>query len=94
MDRGHEQFAFNNDRKTIRAVERALEITIEATTKFDDDIKLQLGDHPWDLIKGMGNRFRHAYDKVDLEVVWDVATNKLPALAADCRRVLSEIDSA
>ncbi len=39
----------------------------------------------------MGNKLRHEYDVVALDVIWDVAANKLPLLATDCRRVLEEM---
>jgi uncharacterized protein with HEPN domain len=88
-----DEIAFSQDRKTIRSVERCLEIVIEATVKLDEDTKQRLGLHPWQQLRGMGNRLRHGYDSVSLEVIWDVASHKIPLLAADCRRVLTEMAS-
>jgi uncharacterized protein with HEPN domain len=91
---GMNEASFRKDRKTIRSVERSIEMVIEAATKLDDDVKARLGAHPWHLLKGMGNKLRHEYDKVSLEIIWDTAANKIPLLAADCRRVLDEMRPA
>ena len=77
---GMDEAAFQNDRKTRDAVERCIERVIEATTKLDEDTKALLGDRPWKDLRGMGNWLRHGYDKVAPDIVWDVASNKVPRL--------------
>ena len=47
--------------------------------------------HPWGDIRGMGNRLRHAYDRMNTEIVWNTARERLPALAADARRALERL---
>jgi uncharacterized protein with HEPN domain len=42
-------------------------------------------------IRGMGNRLRHAYDRVSLDIVWNTAQDRLPALAAEARRALAQL---
>ena len=91
---GLDEAAFQKDRKTIDAVERCIERVIEATTKLDGNTKSLLGDHPWKQLRGMGDWLRHGYDKVAPEIVFDVASNKIPQLAADCERVLREVRAA
>lgn len=44
---------------------------------------------PWHDIRGMGNWFRHAYDRIDLETVWDTIQSSLPGLKADAGRALA-----
>ncbi|MFY9639785.1 MAG: HepT-like ribonuclease domain-containing protein [Rhodomicrobium sp.] len=90
---GIDEAALQKDRKTLDAVERCIERVIEATTKLDANTKSLLGDHPWKKLRGMGDWLRHGYDKVGPDIVWDVASNKIPQLAADCDRVLKEIRS-
>jgi uncharacterized protein with HEPN domain len=87
---GLDETTFQKDRKTKDAVERCIERVIEATTKLDENTKVLLGDHPWKNLRGMGNWLRHGYDKVAPDIVWDVASEKIPRLAADCQRVLKE----
>jgi uncharacterized protein with HEPN domain len=47
--------------------------------------------HPWQNIRGMGNRLRHAYDRIDFTVVWTVVSDDLPALKADAARALDRL---
>ena len=46
---------------------------------------------PWGDIRGMGNRLRHAYDRISLDVIWNAARHDLPTLAADARRALARV---
>ncbi len=43
---GMDETAFRKDLKTIRAVERSIEIVLEAAAKLGDDVRARLGDHP------------------------------------------------
>jgi uncharacterized protein with HEPN domain len=36
----------------------------------------------------MGNRLRHAYDRVDFDLIWDTVQDDLPALKAAVTRAL------
>jgi uncharacterized protein with HEPN domain len=49
---------------------------------------------PWGDIRGMGNRLRHAYDRVSLDIVWNTAQDRLPALAAEARGALAQLQGA
>jgi Protein of unknown function DUF86 len=42
-------------------------------------------------IRGMGNRLRHAYDRISLDLIWNAARHDLPGLAADARRALAQL---
>ena len=41
----------------------------------------------------MGNRLRHAYDRISLDVIWNAARNDLPGLAVDARRALAQLQA-
>jgi uncharacterized protein with HEPN domain len=45
--------------------------------------------HPSGAIRGMGNRLRHAYDNIDLPLVWGTIQDDLPTLKADAERALA-----
>jgi uncharacterized protein with HEPN domain len=45
-------------------------------------------NQPWGDIRGMGNRLRHAYDRLSLPVIWHAIQDELPALEADVRQAL------
>jgi uncharacterized protein with HEPN domain len=42
----------------------------------------------------MGNRLRHAYDRLDLDIVSNTVRDRLPPLAADARRALAKLQGS
>jgi Protein of unknown function DUF86 len=46
---------------------------------------------PWADIRGMGNRLRHAYDRMNLDVIWNTIREDLPSLAADVQAALERL---
>lgn len=87
MDRG----ALARDGRTRDAVERCLERVCEAAYRLGDRAGELMPGHPWGDIRGMGNRLRHAYDWVSLDIVWNTARERVPVLAADARRALEQL---
>ena len=65
----------------------------EAAFRLGDWAVQLMPDQPWHDIRGMGNWFRHAYDRVDTETVWDTVQNHLPSLRDDAARVLTKLQS-
>jgi uncharacterized protein with HEPN domain len=39
----------------------------------------------------MGNRLRHAYDRISLDILWNTVRERVPALAADAQRALDRL---
>lgn len=72
------------------AVVRALEIISEASRRLPSDMKSRMTGIPWDKIAGAGNVFRHAYEDVDPELVWNVVKYELDALSAAVNRELEQ----
>lgn len=63
------------------AFERFLEIISEASRHVPADWKQSLGPHvPWRDIANFGNILRHAYDGVDVDVLWSVYQSDLDPL--------------
>jgi uncharacterized protein with HEPN domain len=71
---------FDDDRKTINAVIRSLEVMGEAATKIPTDIREKYPDIPWSKMAGMRNKLIHEYFGVDLEIVWTVCTEEIPPI--------------
>jgi uncharacterized protein with HEPN domain len=77
---GKERTELEQDRKTLFAVIRCIEIIGEAATRISETTRTAAPDIPWSAIVGMRNRLVHAYFDVDTDVVWKTTTIELPAL--------------
>jgi uncharacterized protein with HEPN domain len=64
------------------AVERWLERICEAGIRLGDRAPTLMPDQPWQAIRGLGNRLRHASDRIDLAVIWVLLTERLPELTS------------
>ena len=62
------------------AVLRNIEIIGEAVKNISDELKNRQGDIEWKKIAEMRNKLIHLYFGVNLDIVWDVARNKVPIL--------------
>lgn len=80
--------AFMADRKTQSAVIRQLEIIGEAVKPLSPALTLSEPAIPWRQIAGARDRLIHAYFSVDLDAVWSMVEQDLPALRANVQRIL------
>ena len=48
---------------------------------------------PWREMAGMRDRIIQGYDTVDLKIVWETVTNRIPELKGMIAAVLAELDS-
>lgn len=78
--RGMDYARFVGDVKTVRAVERNIEIIGEAASKIPAEVIARYSEIPWGGMKGMRNAIIHGYEQVEYESVWDVVKDRLPAL--------------
>jgi uncharacterized protein with HEPN domain len=68
------------DRRTLYAVVRGLEIISEASRRLPDDLKQRHPTVPWSNIAGAGNIYRHEYQGIRVDVVWDTVHSGLDEL--------------
>ena len=71
---------FSEDKKTINAVIRSLEVLGEATKHIPLSFRKKHPDIPWNKMAGMRDVLIHDYMGVDLMTVWKVSQERLPEL--------------
>lgn len=80
---GFDRASFKDDIKTVYAVTRCLEIISEASRRLPDDMKARHPAIAWKQMAAAGNVYRHDYEDVAAELVWEtVARALLPLRAA------------
>ena len=88
---GMERAGFERDGRTRDAVERCVERMCEAVHRLGGRAEALMPGHPWGDIRGMGNRLRHAYDRISLDILWNTVRERVPALAGDAQRALERL---
>ena len=87
---GFTYHAFEEDFRTNFAVIRALEIIGEATKRLPISVRDQYPEIPWTGMAGMRDRIIHGYDTVDLQIVWDVVKQDIPAIKPQIQQILAD----
>jgi uncharacterized protein with HEPN domain len=77
---GFDRDTFKNDLRTLYAVTRCLEIISEASRRLPDDLKARHPAIAWKQMAGAGNVYRHDYEDVAAQFVWDTVQRALPSL--------------
>ena len=82
--------AFDTNEDRMYAVLHFIQITGEAARSVSKDFAAAHPDVPWKEIVGMRMKIVHDYMTINWDVVWTVATAKLPPLVVALRRILGE----
>ncbi|HPI20831.1 MAG TPA: DUF86 domain-containing protein [Candidatus Kapabacteria bacterium] len=81
---------FINDKKTIYAVIRALEIIGEAAKKIPISLRKKYPEIEWKNMAGIRDILIYEYFGVNISIIWNVIENKLPLLLNNIEKVISE----
>ena len=84
--------SFANDETLKRAFIRSIEIVGEASKKLPDEIKSAQPNIEWRKVAGMRDRLIHDYFGVDYTIVWDVVSQKFPALRGNIQALLDSLE--
>jgi uncharacterized protein with HEPN domain len=82
--------AFRSNPMAVAAVERKLQIISEAAIRLGDEAERHCSEVPWRDIRGIGNQLRHAYERIDVNTIWNTVTDDLPTLMTAVRGALNQ----
>lgn len=71
---------FQADRRTVYAVTRCLEIISEASRRLTPELKKRHAGIDWIKIAASGNIYRHGYQVVRDEILWNTLAHALQPL--------------
>ncbi len=83
---------FIEDRKTISAVVRELEIAGEATKQLPLSLRKKHTEIPWSDMAGMRDKLIHFYFGVDMDIVWETVKVRIPRLEQLIKDILSDLE--
>jgi uncharacterized protein with HEPN domain len=81
---------FRKDRRTSHAVIRDLEVIGEAAKNVPEEVRNRYPEVEWKRMAGLRDILSHHYFGVNVEIVWDIVQNKLPALVEQVRRMTTQ----
>lgn len=74
------------------SVERAFEVICEASRRLPDDVKAQEETINWQRMVDFGNELRHAYHRINPQLLMEIATRDLPPLKAFAERATGDLE--
>ena len=84
---------FLNDKKTVKAVLRNLEIAGEAAKKMPPSLRDKYPDIPWKKMAGLRDKLIHEYFGVDLEIIWQLIKEELPGILHPVQEMLRDLNN-
>jgi uncharacterized protein with HEPN domain len=91
---GYDRQTFAADRRTLAATLHQLMIIGEATTRLSSAFRSQYPAIPWQQFAGMRDHLVHAYDQVNLDLVWQTATIDVSRLRQELEPLLPPEENA
>jgi uncharacterized protein with HEPN domain len=87
---GRDYASFQSDYVLKLAVERAIEIVSKAVRHIPASDRARYPQVPWRNVIAIGNKLRHEYQRVDPDIIWDIAQTHLPALRPVVEAILRD----
>jgi uncharacterized protein with HEPN domain len=81
----------DTDRQFQLSVLHLIQTVGEASRRISPEFRDSHTEVEWQEVAGMRSRIVHAYDAVDMNLVWDIIQMDLPVLIAQLRRLLQDI---
>ena len=89
---GQDREAFLRDTMVQDAVIRNFEVIGEAAKRIPEQFRVVHAEIPWWLMAGFRDVLIHDYEGVDLERVWRIAQEDLPAVKTAIARILPSLE--
>ena len=80
----------DEDRMLLFALVHAIEILGEAASQISEETRAIHTGMPWRAISGMRNRLMHASFEINTAIVWQTATQEIPALLPQLRALATD----
>ncbi|HEX6370305.1 MAG TPA: DUF86 domain-containing protein [Longimicrobium sp.] len=81
------------DPRARRALVKSIETIGEAAKNIPDEIRKRAPQVAWRSMAGMRDNLVHGYFGIDYDLVWTVACEHVPVLAAELVRLIREDES-
>jgi uncharacterized protein with HEPN domain len=91
---GVDRRIFEEDDRVAYAVKYALLRISEAAHRLGDRAPALCPGVEWRDIRGLGNRLRHAYDRIDAGLIWIIVEKDLAPLKASTQAALQKLQEA
>ncbi len=85
---GKSRADLDTNRVVSLALVRLLEIVGEAANRVTTATQLQYANIPWSQIVGLRHRLIHGYDTINLDILWQILSEDLPALITQLKRII------
>ncbi len=80
--------SYQADLRTKSAVERQMQIMTEAAIRLGRDAEQIAPGPDWEGFRGMGNLLRHAYHRIDDQIIWNTVKDELPLMREAASKAL------
>jgi uncharacterized protein with HEPN domain len=90
---GLDREAFRADLRAFYAVTRCLEIISEASRRLPTELKARHPAIAWKQMADAGNVYRHDYEDVAAQLVWDTVQKSLPPLKLVIEEEIRRLDT-
>lgn len=82
---------FENDPKTIYAVQHQILVTGEACKRLPMEFREKHPNIPWKQMTGTRDVLIHVYEEADYKIIWNIVTVQLPKILPELKNILKEL---
>jgi uncharacterized protein with HEPN domain len=88
---GHKRSDASDELMALYAITRCFEIISEASRRLSSELKARHGDIPWLQMAAAGNFYRHEYEDVLPQRIWNTLDEEIPKLRAVVEKELASV---